>query len=305
MRRLACCILTVGMVWSGVEVASAQPVSPGELLGSTGSQGNSLISVDPGTGAGTLRCGLGEFGPVTEIEYRSDSTLFGSTGGGSSNIIVIDPENCNEVLVGEHPFGAVNGLEFVGDTLYGAFFAPQPGGEPEGSPPTFLVIVDQTDGSLTNLGEILEYSPVRGLAYDAATQTMYGVGAPILTEGVGDELFTIDLSDASTTLVGSTGTTLGSLEFGANGVLYGGGNSPGGPGEGGPSANLYTVSTTTGVATPVGPTGYPGVSGLAFVPGGRPVVAAIPTLSAVGTTLFLALLLGSAIVLMRRRAARA
>ena len=53
------------------------PVAPGDLLGSTGAIGGNLISIDPMTGTGMGRFGLGAFGPVTEIVYRADGTLFG------------------------------------------------------------------------------------------------------------------------------------------------------------------------------------------------------------------------------------
>lgn len=287
---------------AGAAVAGPPPVEPGELLGSTGNAGNSLISIDPVTGAGTLRFAIGSFGPVTEIEHRSDGVLFGSTGGGSSNIITIDPDTGVETLVGMHAFGAVNGLEFVGDTLYGAYIGKFPG--------SALVIVDQTDGSLTPVAMIDGYAPVRGLAYDPDTGTMYGVGSPIVAGGVpggGDELFTVDLADGAATPIGPTGfIILGGLEFGSNGVLYGGiaiagGQQPEGP-PGGADGDLVTVSTTTGAATPVGPTGSSAISGLSFVPGvdQGPSVLEIPTASGLGLALLALALAAGGLLAIRR-----
>ncbi len=273
----------------------AQPPEPGELLGSTGNQGNSLITIDATNGGGTLRCALGTLGPVTEIEYRADGTLFAATGQGSSNIIVIDPDGCAESLIGQHDFGSVNGLEFVGGTLYGAFFEPPEG---EGIPITSLVIVDQTDGSLTPVGEITGYSPVRGLAYDAASATLFAIGSAIPTEGFGDELLVLDLATGQPTPVGSTGESLGSLEFGPDGVLYAG--EAQGRVEGPVSARLFTLDLGTGAATPVGETSFPAVSGLAFVPGGAASVLAIPTLSRSGVVLLALLLAAAGLLLVRR-----
>ena len=288
-------VLGIALYLAAAASLLAQPPLPGELLGSTGSQGGSLITIDPGSGAGALRCGIGSLGSVTEIEFRSDGTLFGSTGGGSSNIIVVDPSDCAESLVGQHPYGAVNGLEFVDGTLYGAFYSV----EKEGIPVTYLVIVDQSDGSLTPVGLITGYSPVRGLAYDATSQTMFAVGSQIRLEGFGDDLLVLDLATGQPTPVGSTGEQLGSLEFGPDGVLYAGGVQGGG-GEVGQSAQLFIVDPTTGEATPVGETGFPGVSGLAFVPGGAEPILAIPTLSHAGVVLLALLLAGAGFLLIRR-----
>jgi hypothetical protein len=281
--------------------AAAQPVAPGELLGSTGSSSNSLISIDPTTGAGTLRCALGTQGPVTEIEFRADGVLFGTTGGGSRQVITIDPDGCAETLVGQHDPVAVNGLEFVGDVLYGSFYA---GGGNEGIPPTYLVVVNQTTGALAIIGA-MGYSPVRGLAYDAGTATMYGVGSVPIDPNEGqpgsDELFTVDLTTGATTPIGPTGIPLGGLELGPDGVLYGG--STGIPGEGGGGAPLVAVNRTTGLATPIGSgTGQPAISGLAFAPAGAPApsVLEIPTVSEVGLVLLAALLAGAALLVLRR-----
>jgi hypothetical protein len=313
---LAALALALGPV-PAAHAGPVPPVVPDQLLGSTGALDNALISIDTATGAGTARFPLTTFGPVTEIEYRSDGVLFGTTGQGTSDVITIDPDTGVQTLVGTHAFGSVNGLEFVGNTLYGSFFAAQDGA------PEFLVTVDQTDGSLTTVGQITDYLPVRGLAYDAATSTMYGVGTPVAPppppgDGVGDELFTIDLATAATTPVGSTGFDLGSLEFGPDGLLYAGGVFPKAPaGAGwrsgshpgqraaeGLNASLIVLDTATGAGTVVGPTGFAGVSGLAFVPGGQvgPSAIEVPTLSALGLGLFAALLLAGAWLALRRRA---
>lgn len=319
-RRLATfALVALALVLGSVPAAhaGAPPVVPGQLLASTGNLDNALISIDTGTGAGTFRFPLTTFGPVTEIEFRSDGVLFGTTGQGSSNVITIDPDTGVQTLVGMHAFGAVNGLEFVGNTLYGSFFAPGDGG-----PPEFLVTVDQTDGSLTNIGQITDYLPVRGLAYDTTTSTMYGVGTPTLPppgDGVGDVLFTIDLNTAATTAVGPTGFDLGSLEFGPDGLLYAGGvfpESAAGPAGSswtpgshqghraaeGLNAQLVVLNTATGAGTAIGPTGFAGVSGLAFVPGGQVGAAEVPTLSVLGLVLLALLLLAGAWLALRRRA---
>lgn len=304
---------------------------PGDLLGSTGQIGGSLIDVDPGTGAGTVIGSLGSFGPVTEIDFRADGVLFGTTGGGSSNLIVIDPATGGETLIGAHDLdGATNGLEFVGGTLYGSFFesggpAVQ-GGAGDGIPDTLLVTIDQADASLTVIGTITGFFPVRGLAYDVAAGIMYGIGTPVLgppppppataPEGLSDVLFTVDLATGAPTVVGPTGQSLGSLEFGPDGTLYAGevltATAQGGDGWGaagahgdaglGAGGRLFTLDPATGAATAVGPTGFAVISGLSFVPAGEvlPSVLEIPSLSRFGLLLLAALLAAAGLFAVRR-----
>lgn len=283
------------------------PVMPGDLLGSTGALGASLIQIDPMTGAGTFRGPLNTFGPVTEIDFRDDGVLFGATGGGTSNLITIDPETGIETLVGMHAFGSLNGLEFVGGTLYGAWFDP---GSMEGAPPTGgattqLVTVDTTDASLTTIAQIDGFSLVRGLAYDASSDTMYGVGSPT-TEGIaGDQLFTVDLGTGATTAIGFTGAQIvGGIEFGPDGLLYGG-VAQGGIDEGvTDDGDLVVFNLASGDATTIGNTGFPAISGLSFVPsgaiGGGPPVVEVPTASTLGLLALLASLMVAGVLLLRR-----
>jgi hypothetical protein len=223
----------------------------GTLLGSTAS-GLALIDVDPTTGAGLFRAPQGAFGQVTDLEYRADGVLFGSTGGASSHIIVVDPQTGAETLVGTHVGGAVQALEFVGSTLYGAY-VPSSGGS------STLVTVDQATGALTPIG-LTGFGPIGGLAFDRTTGTMYGLTAG---DGGGD-LVVIDLATGAATSVGSTGLGDGAaLEFGPDGTLYGGlGGASFAPGA------LISVDQTSGAGTVVGSTGFPRLSGLTFVPVG-------------------------------------
>lgn len=296
-------ILVVALGLAAAPVAHAGgTLAPGDLLGSTGGLGGSLVNIDPLTGASTLQASVGTLGPVTDIVFRDDGVMFGTTGGGASNVIIIDPETGAETLVGQHPFGAVTSLAFADGVLYGGFFfAGQP--PTEGFPPSSLVIVDQTDGSLTMVGELF-YNPVRGLAYDASTGTMYGVGTPTQPpgEGLNDVLFTVDLMTAATTEIGDTGFLLGGLRFGPDGILYSGQvQFGGGGGEGGFDANLVQINPATGAGTVIGPTGTEGISGLAFVPGGGPgSTVAVPTLSHLGLGLLAVLLVFAGLVVLRR-----
>lgn len=313
--------LTAGMLGVCLSMAclaggKPEPVQPGDLLGSTGNVGNSLIEIDPMTGAGSLRGPLGSFGPVTELRFRADGVLFATTGGGESSLISIDPNSAQETLIGEHDFGAIPALAFIGDTLYGALHEPgqQKLSNPEGIGEfdIILVIIDQTDASLTTVGPIEGYSRVRGMAWDESSGTLYGVGPQdrLRPEGfiiAGDTLFTIDPATGETTDVGNTSYSLGAITFGPDGTLYGG--TTGGfigesvesdRGEG--SALLVTIDPDTGSSTIVGETGSSAISGLDFVPTGvEPDLPPMPVpMFNIWALLLLALALGLFAVRNRR-----
>lgn len=242
-------LLLFFIVFLAIVTTITNAQTPGTLYGTTGNAGNTLITIDPNTGMGTFVDSVGTLGPVTEIEFRSDGVLFGSTGGGSSSIITIDPLTGNETLIGTHPFGSVNGLEFdANDNLFGTFW--------NGAGLTSLVMVNQSTGQLTTIGDIGPLV-VTGLAFHQ-NGTLYAAGH----RGGPSRLYTLNTSTGDTTLIGDIGfDAVGTIEFGPTGILYGG------VGSGVDSAGyLITIDPATGAGTPVGPTGSPGISGLSFVP---------------------------------------
>jgi hypothetical protein len=226
------------------------PPPPGTLFGSTAGE-ETLVIIDPQSGNATPVGSTAGPGGITEIEFREDGVLFGSTGGGSSNIVTINIFTGEPTLVGQHTFGAVNGLEFSpGGTLFGTYI-PSPGA------PSELVILDQSNGSLTFVG-LTGFSNIGGLAF-ASDGTLYG----ITSGSIGGDLVMIDTLTGSATFVGSTGfTSVGSLEFSPEGTLYAGlgQNEPTNPGA------LITIDPTTGSGTLVGPSGFSTLSGLSFFP---------------------------------------
>ncbi len=228
---------------------------PGDLLGSTASA-LTLIDINEATGAGVFRAAQGAFGQVTELEFRSDGLLVGATGGGASRLIEIDPMTGVESLRCTHAFGAINGLEYVGNRLYGTF-VPGGGG---GNPSTLVIVGDPVAGvcSLTTLG-LTGFNNIGGLAYDISTGTMYGCTSGGLTGG---ELVTCNLATGACTSVGPTGFgDCAALEFASHGVLYGGigGSAPS-------AGDLIRIDPVTGAGVSIGPTGFSALSGLAFVP---------------------------------------
>ena len=77
-------------------------------------------------------------------------------------------------------------------------------------------------------------------------------------------LVRIDRFTGAGALVGGTGFEAGSLEFGEDGVLYGGGSNENG-------GRFYRIDTTTGAGTLIGPSGFPNLTGLTLVPKTTPV----------------------------------
>ena len=233
--------------------------APGTLYGTTGSSSNELITIDPGTGTGTLVAPIsGTSGAVTEIEFRDDEVLFGTTGGGTAEVVTIDPLTGAATLLGFHSgIAAVAGLDFdSGGNLLGALYEP--------GVTTDLVTINQTTGASTVVGTLFPggVDRVSGLTFDAGG-TLYGSvhqAGPSL-------LYTINPTTAVPTLVGPIGfDKVGAIEFGPDGILYGG------VGSGVTNAGaLISIDPSTGAGTLIGPSGFPAISGLSFFPGVIPV----------------------------------
>ena len=146
-------------------------------------------------------------------------------------------------------------MEFVGPVLYVTNVTA--GG---GATPSTLEILDPLSGILTPVG-LTGFGPISGLAYDSASGTMYGVTAG----GSPATLVTVNLLTGLATPVaplldvaGAPLDRVGSIEFASDGVLYGGMglNATLNPGW------LFSINTTTGVSTFIGPTGLQGITGL-------------------------------------------
>jgi hypothetical protein len=227
------------------------PPPIGTLFASTSARSDTLITIDPVTGSGTPIGFIGNFGGITEIEFRHDGVLFGSTGGGNSAIVTINPITGEPSLIGYHDFGAINGLEFSDSgILYGTYI-------PEPDDSSQLVEVNTNDASITYIG-FTGYRNIGGLAF-SPTGTLFG----ITSGSLGGELLTIDTQTGAATLVGNTGySSIGSLEFSPNGTLYAGL----GQNDTLNAGALITIDPATANATLVGFSGFQSISGLSFFP---------------------------------------
>ena len=111
--------------------------------------------------------------------------------------------------------------------------------------------IDRTTGAKTQIGTASAGATTGGLAYDAASQTLY------LSSTSLDSLFTLNLDTFEATLVGAYGDTsvvMHGLEWNSgNNTLYGGS-----------AGSIYTISTTDGTATLLNNTAIPSFSNLVY-----------------------------------------
>jgi hypothetical protein len=130
------------------------------------------------------------------------------------------------------------GLGEIGSTLYGVNYAAGTG---------TLYTIDTANGSLTTVGTdtAVEYE-----AFGSTLTNLYAIGE----NNVGAfELYSVNSSNGSPTLLGLTGLTPGgdyTLSTDSSTLYFAEGT------------NLYTIDTTTGAATLIGPTGGKQFGGL-------------------------------------------
>jgi len=217
-------------------------------------QAGNLSSVDTLTGAGTLIGQETGFPLATEIEYdTTNGILYGDETNGNTNLHTIDPLTGLSTGSVPHACCAYNGMEFVGDVLYVTNITGSGG-------PSTLEIIDPTTGANTPVGPT-GFGPISGLAHDPNSGTTYGVTAG----GQPAQLLTVNLATGVATAVaplldasGAPLVAVGSIEFGDDGVLYGGMGLNGSPNAGW----LFSIDVSTGLSTFIGATGLAGITGL-------------------------------------------
>lgn len=238
----------VGLVLSA-GAASAQ------LYGSD-NNGNYFL-VDEATGAATIITNddstYNFMGGATEIEINPGTGIgYAQNPNGSLLGNTFDAVSGASTSASVSTNGAFNGLEYVGNTLYGVYItSPQT--------PSVLATLDPTTGASVDVGLTGLSGAINGLAYDAASGIMYG-STSANTLGPTSWLVSIDLGTGAATPIGDMGIVVGSIEFGSNGQLYGGGGQNF-------SGQIFTISTATGASTFLGDTGLgTTVTGLSLLP---------------------------------------
>ena len=242
-------------------------------------QNGNLISVETDTAAGTF-IGQETMYPLsTEIEFdAANQILYSDEFYGFTNLHSIDTATGLSTGFVPHNCCAYTGMEFVGSTLYvtniDPGLAPGEAYDPEdlNGAPIYLDVVDPTTGNSIRIGSTGGSPPITGLAYDVNSETMYGVtggnsGGGGGAEGSDDptQLVTVNLDTGIVTplfplteVTGGTLRAVGSIEFGSDGVLYGGMGRAGSPNPGW----LFSIDVDTGVVTYIGFPGLPGITGL-------------------------------------------
>ncbi len=210
--------------------------TPPTMLGSTQpwwfedeDGGGALFSVDLDSGAGSLIGQMPEW-LASEVEYDNLSgRLFAAQGfepwygdDPGPRLYELDPATGAEMGYADLDEDcALPGLEFVGDTLYGSC-SEYPGADP------YLATVDPDTGDVTMVGGYMYvYDQIHGLAYDESSGIMYGLEAG---GGTYNDLWAIDLDDGEAHWVCDVWDAdddwyeddLRAIEFGPDGVLYGG-----------------------------------------------------------------------------------
>ena len=237
------------IVGAGIRIERAEQ---GRLyaLGSSGGEGF-LYTIDTTSAVATYRSTVGIPDVRSASVRRADSVLYGVSSDGVTSSLYRISINGGATTVATIPVGNIRAIAFgPGDTLYGATVT---GG---------LYRIDPSSGGAAMLGSTrgLEYA---GLAFHPVNGSLWGsVLHPI------DSIFTINTSNGSVTLIGTTGfnALTASLAFSPAGTLYG--LIDNGTGEN----YLATISTSNGTGTLIGATVAGNLSAIALAPSaGGPV----------------------------------
>jgi hypothetical protein len=244
-HRLACTVAVVALQTAfacGTAVAS-------ELYGSdTNFTVNTLVKINPSNGS------FQPVGPfnfnVQGLAYAPDlDQLFGLSAE-THRVYRINRTNAQTTPIGTgpHSFGNANGLAY--DTLRHRLVASANG---DGGPGNRLFAIDPVTGAYTSLATITGAANVEGLAYDPATDTLFGLAD---TE---DRILSIDpQTGAATTRAQLPSLNWRGLEYdAARQVFYATVSS---------SGDFYEIALTPTPAVRFIGFTSPGTQGLALVP---------------------------------------
>ncbi|MAE62839.1 MAG: hypothetical protein CMJ18_01085, partial [Phycisphaeraceae bacterium] len=229
------------------------PTAPMGAFYATDRTTDDVYLIDPATGASSL---LGNMGLNTSLSGLSfNGQLFASDVNDPSpnvdwSLASVDTHTGAGTVLGDHVnTNTVQALVHVDGTLYGFVVSPSEIG-----------IVDETTGEYNPLFTTFP-TDMTGADIDESNGTVYALGDD-------DNLYIIDVSDGSWTLVGATGVNFGENRSGLawnpiDGQLYAiGDNNIGG------TDNFYRINKHTGRATFVSATPIMEGDALEFVMGG-------------------------------------
>lgn len=198
----AAVVQTCGAVGFGVTGMAFHP-GTGVLYGTTGAEIDppALITINPATGAGTL-VGLNTAGPIADITFRSDGTLFGWTEN-SDELVTVNLATGIETVVGPSGIStAGSGIAFspggvlfyTGDNSDGALRTVNP------ATGSTTVGVTMTGGPPPNRVNALAFSPA-GVLYGSVKQSP------------GDVLVTINTTTGVVTTIGALPPGIDAIAF--------------------------------------------------------------------------------------------
>ena len=231
-----------------------------------------IVRINTSSGHGTLIGQSTRDPQYSEIEYGR-SFMF--AGGGMSSIykmFSIFPDTAqqrNRFIISPDGF---TGMEFIGDRLYVTTI------ESVGGPSTLEYIENPFAPERIVIG-LTGAGPISGLAYDLNAELMWGVTGAGTAQLVNVDILTGAATTGPTLFDVNTGAQLsrvGSIEFGNDGILYGGmaRNANLNPGW------LFSIDTNTGASTFIGPSGLQGITGLTYVPEPSTALVLLPIATA-------------------------
>ena len=197
---------TVGPIGFAVTGLAFDPRN-GVLYGSTGGTApispNSIITIDIATGAGTLVGPTGLGGPVADITFRADGTLFGWSEG-SDELVRINTTTGVGSVVGP------NALSTAGS---GIAFSPQ--GE-------LFFTGDDDNGDMNTInpatGAVVKTIPLVGGVGTRVNALAFGPGNLLIGSGQNNTLMRINILTGQVTLIGATVAAIVAIAFGPAGL---------------------------------------------------------------------------------------
>ena len=238
-------------------LASPEPAFVPTLIGSDASC--NLFRINTQTGVGTFIGNDATYPLAAEIEVDpATGRLYSEATNESGTIHFMNAGNGQSVEAVTHTPVSFQGLEYIDGMLFGACTTHVPGE----FCPSSLEMINPLTGITSHIGQT-GFGCITGLAYHNAQQVLYAVTgadepATLITidpvTGTGEQarvLFDIGSSSGL--------THVGSIEFAADGRLYGGMDL---------DANIYPgwlfrIDPATGGCVFIGPTGFDGITGLA------------------------------------------
>jgi hypothetical protein len=260
----------------------------------TDAAGGNLYSIDPVTASATLVGSMGFPAPSLAVDPTT-GTMYAGQGGGNALLYVVDPATGNATLLGDtgFVFAALPGLAFDSlGTLYASINLIDDGGTGGDT----LARIDKVSGLGTpiglyggGIGTFGGPGGIEGIAF-APSGVLYGASGMQSQTSGNPSLFNIDPATGQATLIGPIVDAAGnpvpggvvSLQFGPNGMLYGG--------TGRQTGNLVVIDPATATYTLVGNAVSQSLGGLALEAGSSgaffldfdPVAGSVPVGSSVG-----------------------